>query len=68
MEKDKAARKAAKVYRISYLGTPYILAMAVSEGFLSKGQAKAAVKDMVSLGWRCSLESYVKIMELLDKS
>jgi len=51
MENDKAARKGAKVYRISYLGTTFILARAVSEGFLSKGQAKAAVKDMVSLGW-----------------
>ena len=68
MENDKAARKGAKVYRISYLGTTFILARAVSEGFLSKGQAKAAVKDMVSLGWWCSSESYVKIMELLDKT
>lgn len=65
---DEVARKTAKVYRINYVGTPYILARSVSEGFLSKDQAKAAVKDMVSAGWRCSLESYVKIMELLDKS
>jgi predicted nucleic acid-binding protein len=64
---DEVARKTAKVYKISYAGTPYILARAVFEEFLSKKQAKAAVKDMVSAGWRCSLESYVKIMELLDE-
>jgi predicted nucleic acid-binding protein len=64
---DEVARKTAKVYQISYVGTPYVLARAVFEGFLSKGQAKQAVKDMVSEGWRCSLESYAKIMETIDK-
>jgi predicted nucleic acid-binding protein len=64
---DEVARKTAKVYRISYVGTPYILARAVFEGLISKEQAKIAVKDMVSSGWRCSIESYAKIMELLEK-
>ena len=64
---DEVARKTAKVYKISYVGTPYILARAVSEGFLSKEQAKGAVKDMVSSGWRCNVETYAKIMELIDK-
>lgn len=64
---DEVARKTAKVYKISYVGTPYILARAVSEGFLSKEQAKSAVKDMVSVGWRCNVETYAKIMELIDK-
>ena len=64
---DEVARKTAKIYKISYVGTPYILARAVSEGFLSKEQAKGAVKDMVSLGWRCNVETYAKIMELMDK-
>lgn len=64
---DEVARKTAKVYKISYVGTPYVLARAVFEGFLSKEQAKRAVKDMVSLGWRCNVETYAKIMELIDK-
>jgi predicted nucleic acid-binding protein len=64
---DEVARKTAKVYRISYVGTPYVLARAVFEGFLSKEQAKEVVKDMVSSGWRCNVETYVKIMDLLDK-
>ncbi len=64
---DEVARKTAKVYKISYVGAPYILERAVSGGFLSKEQAKAAVKDMVSLGWRCNVETYAKIMELIDK-
>ena len=63
---DEVARKTANVYRINYVGTPYILARAIFEEIISKQQAKLAVNDMVSAGWRCSLESYAKIMELLD--
>lgn len=62
----EVARKTAKVYKISYVGTPYVLARAVSEKVLSKEQAKAAVKDMVSSGWRCNVETYAKIIELID--
>ncbi len=64
---DEVARKTAKIYKISYVGTPYILARAVFEGLLLKEQAKGAVKDMISLGWRCNVETYAKIMELIDK-
>jgi len=64
---DEVARKTAKVYKISYVGTPYVLARAVSEKVQSKEQAKAAVKDMVFLGWRCNVETYVRIMELIEK-
>lgn len=64
---DEVARKTAKVYQISYVGTPYILARAVFEGLLSKEQAKGAVLDMVSSGWRCNVETFAKIMELIDK-
>ena len=65
---DEVARKTAKVYRINYVGTPYILARAVFEEIINKEQAKRAVNDMVSAGWRCSIESYAKIMELLEKT
>jgi predicted nucleic acid-binding protein len=64
---DEVARKTAKVYKISYVGTSYILARAVSERFLSKEQAKGAVKEIVSSGWRCNVETYAKIMELINK-
>lgn len=64
---DEVTRKTAKVYKISYVGTPYVLARAVFEEFLSKEQAKAAVKDMVTIGWRCNVETYAKTIELIDK-
>jgi predicted nucleic acid-binding protein len=64
---DEVARKTANVYQIDYKGTPYILARAVFEGIISKEQAKLAITEMVSAGWRCSVESYSKIMELLEK-
>ena len=65
---DAVARKTAKVYGIEYAGTPYILMRAVFEGILLKDEAQKAVNDMISAGWRCSLESYAKIMELLEKA
>jgi predicted nucleic acid-binding protein len=64
---DEVARKTARVYGIGYVGTPYVLERAVFEGLISKAKAKQAVNDMVSAGWRCSVESYAKIMELLEK-
>jgi predicted nucleic acid-binding protein len=65
---DEVARKTAKVYGINYVGTTYLLVRAVSEGLISKERAKQAVNDMVSTGWRCSIETYAKIMEVLDKT
>jgi predicted nucleic acid-binding protein len=64
---DEVARKTAKIYGIHYVGTPYILMQAVYEGIITKNDAKQAVNDMVSAGWRCNVESYAKIMEILEK-
>ena len=60
---DEVARNNAKVYGIAYVGTPYVLARAVYEGLITKERAKQAVNEMVSAGWRCSVESYAKIIE-----
>ena len=65
---DEVARKTARVYGISYVGTPYVLMRAVLERLITKERAKLAVNEMVSAGWRCSVESYAKIMEALEKA
>jgi len=64
---DEVARKTAKVYGIAYVGTPYVLVRAVYEGLVTKERAKQAVNEMVFVGWRCSVESYAKIIEALEK-
>ena len=64
---DEVARKTAKIYGISYAGTPYVLAKAVSEEIVTKEKAKQAINEMVYAGWRCSIETYVKIMETIEK-
>ena len=64
---DEVARKTAKVYGVDYVGSPYVLMRAVCQGLISKAKAKQAVNDMVSAGWRCNVESYAKIMEVLDR-
>jgi predicted nucleic acid-binding protein len=64
---DEVARKTATVYGIDYGGSPYVLMKAVFEGLISKEKAKQAVNGMVSAGWRCNVESYAKIIEVLEK-
>jgi predicted nucleic acid-binding protein len=64
---DEVARKTAKIYGISYAGTPYILAKAVSEEIITKERAKQAINEMVYAGWRCSVETYAKVMETIEK-
>lgn len=64
---DDVARKMAKIYGISYAGTPYILVKAVFEEIITKEKAKQAVNEMVFAGWRCSIETYAKIMEAIEK-
>ncbi|MCL6579702.1 MAG: DUF3368 domain-containing protein [Candidatus Bathyarchaeota archaeon] len=64
---DDVARRTAKIYGISYAGTPHILAKAVSEEIVTKEKAKQAINEMVYAGWRCSIETYAKIMETIEK-
>ena len=64
---DEVARRTAKVYGLSYAGTPYILAKAVSEEIVTEEKAKQAVNEMVYSGWRCSIETYARIMETIEK-
>jgi len=64
---DEVARKTAKIYGISYAGAPHILAKAVFEEIITWEKAKQAVNEMVYAGWRCSIETYAKIMETIEK-
>ena len=62
---DEVARKTAKACGIAYVGTPYVLVRAVLQKLITKERAREAVNEMVSVGWRCSIESYAKIMQIL---
>ena len=64
---DEVARKTAKIYGIPYAGTPYILVKAISQGLITKEKAKQAINDMIFAGWRCSIETYAKIMENIER-
>lgn len=64
---DEVARKTAKIYGISYVGTPYILMRAVVEALITKERARQAIDDMILAGWRCSIESYAEITDAIEK-
>jgi predicted nucleic acid-binding protein len=40
---------------------------AVVQRLISKERAKQAINEMNFAGWRCSIESYAKIMEAIEK-
>ena len=63
---DEVARKTAKIYGISYVGTPYILMKAIHQRLITKERAKKAINEMISAGWRCSTENYAKIIEAIE--
>jgi len=63
---DEVARKTAKIYGISYVGTPYILMKAVLQRLITKERAKKAINEMIFAGWRCSTENYAKIIEATE--
>ena len=64
---DEVARKTARVYGISHVGTPYILMRAFFQGLVTRERAKQAINEMILAGWRCSVESYAKIMDAIEK-
>lgn len=64
---DEVARKTARIYGISFVGTPYILMKAVVERLITKERAKQAINEMIFAGWRCSIESYRKILDAIEK-
>lgn len=64
---DEVARKTARIYGISYVGTPYLLMRAVVERLITKERAKQAIKEIIFEGWRCSIESYAKIVDAIEK-
>jgi len=63
---DEVARKTARIFGISYVGTPYILMRAVMARLISKERAIQTIGEMIHAGWRCSVESYVKIMNAIE--
>lgn len=62
---DQLARKTARISKIRYSGTPYLLIRAYTQGLITKDLAKEAVDDMITAGWRCGVEDYQSIIRYL---
>lgn len=62
---DEAARKTAKIYGISYAGTPYILMRSIRQGLITRERSKQAIKEKIPVGWRCSIETYDRIIDVI---
>ncbi len=64
---DGIARKTAKIYSISHMGTASLLIKCVYQKLISKERVKQAINEMIRIGWRCSIETYTRIMDVLEK-
>lgn len=64
---DEVARKTARIYGIPYAGMPYLLMRAIKQRLITKERAKQAIKEMISSGWRCNIETYNGIMDAIEK-
>ena len=64
---DRVAREAARIYGIEHGGTVFVLALFIARGLVTKGEARTALEDMISLGWRCSAEQYARVIKMIEE-
>lgn len=62
---EEVARSVADVYEVKNRGTVYILFRLLKAKLISTEQARGAIDQMISAGWRCSTALYVEIMKHL---
>jgi len=43
------------------------LMRAVAQRLITKERAKQAINEMISAGWRCSIETYLKILDAIER-
>lgn len=65
---DAVARKTARIHGIPYAGTPYLLMRAIKQSLITRERAKQGIRDMISEGWRCDIETYTRIIDAIEKS
>lgn len=63
---DRVAREVARVYGIEHGGTVFILALLIARGLITRVEARAALDDMIGLGWRCSAEQYAQMIKMIE--
>jgi predicted nucleic acid-binding protein len=60
---DNVARKTAKIFNVEVHGTLYLLLRIYYRGIISKEEIKKIIDEMISLGWRLSLNEYLKVLK-----
>ena len=63
---DLLARRVARTYGIDFVGTPFMLLLAIKSRLLAKQDALRAVDDMIEAGWRCGPELYREITRMIE--
>lgn len=63
---DRIARLYAKGLGVKTVHSTFLLFLALKKGLISKQKAKDVVNSMIDAGWRCDVETYKNVLQVID--
>ncbi len=64
---DRIARLYAKGHGIKTVHSTFRVFLALKKGLISKQEAKDFVDSMIDSGWRCDVEAYKNVLQVIDR-
>lgn len=63
---DRVVRFYAKGLRTKTVHSTFLVFLALKKGLISKQKAKNLVDSMIDAGWRCDIETYKNVLQVID--
>lgn len=63
---DRVARLYAEGLGITTVHSTFLVFLARKKGLISKQKAKDTVNSMIDAGWRCDVETYKDVLQVID--
>ena len=63
---DRIARLYAKGLGVKTVHSTFLIFLALEKGLISKQKAKDIVDSMIDAGWRCDVETYKNVLQIID--
>jgi len=63
---DRIARLYAKAFRVKTVHSTFLVFLALKKGLISKQKAKDIIDSMIDAGWRCDVETYKNVFQIID--
>ncbi len=62
----RVARLYADGLGVKTVHSTFLLFLALRKGLISKQKAKDVVNSMIDAGWRCDVETYKNVLQVMD--